>query len=483
MKKPWLIVGVGILYFFFGGAIAYSLFSTPPEPDIEVRLYLFRKKIDIDKPIRPQIAMVSRHYLAKKIAMTDGSGFRIEFTPHQVGVAADLKRLERTIHTIASNKGDIARFLQKHKSEAGGRIDLTLPLRIDYSVIQDFLLNLKFDYDRKSENAKFNMETRKISPHKEGRQLILDDSIAALELSLSEGKEEIRLAANISKPAKMTEELQDIDISEVLGWFETPYCLMKKCWDRNHNLKFGGQLLDGTIIWPGETFNFNEDLGPRSEAKGFRPAPTIEQSVLTETAGGGTCQTASTLYAAAFFAGMGLVKRRPHSRPSGYILLGLDATVSYPNINLLFTNPFDFPVVIHYKVENGKMKVEILGRERKKFVHLVRRITQKTPHKEKIIEEPDWPKGVTVVTQLGIDGYRVRRYRLMWEGNHMEREFTETVYPSTPKVVHVGTNPSIPAKDFEPPLAPDSHSPYQADERIRYYLDENNNFRKIIAHW
>ena len=477
------MVGIGVLYFLFGGAIAYSLFSTPPAPDIEVQLFLLGKKIDIDKPIRPQISAVSRHYLAKKIAMTDGSGFRIELRPHMVGVAADLKRLERTIDTIASNKGDIARFLQKHKSDSSGRIDLTLPLRVDYPVIQDFLLNLKFDYDRKSRSAKFNMETRKVSPHKEGRLLILDDSIAALELSLSEGKEEIRLAANISKPAKMTEELKDIDISEVLGWFETPYCLMKKCWDRNHNLKLGGQMLDGTIVWPGETFDFNETLGARSEAKGFRPAPTIEQGILTETAGGGTCQTASTLYAAAFFAGMDLVTRRPHSRPSGYILLGLDATVTYPNINMQFKNPFDFPVVIHYGVENGKMKVEILGKKRERLIHMVRRITQKTPYKENVIEEPDWPKGVSVVTQLGVDGYRVRRYRLIWEGTHLEREFTETVYPSTVKIVHVGMNPSIPAKDFEPPLAPDSHSPYQADERIRYYLDENNEFKKIIAGW
>ncbi|MFH1436147.1 MAG: VanW family protein [Pseudomonadota bacterium] len=483
MKKPWLMAGVGVLYFLFGGAIAYSLYSTPPAPDIEVQLYLLEKKIDVDKPIHPQISAVSRHYLAKKIALTDGSGFRVEFTPRQVGVSADLKRLERTIDMIATNKGDIARFLQKHKSGSSGRIDLTLPVRIDYPVIQDFLLNLKFDYDRKSQNAKFNMETRKVSPHKEGRQLILDDSIAVLELSMSEGKEEIRLAANISRPARMTEELRDIDISEVLGWFETPYCLMKKCWDRNHNLKLGGQMLDGTIVWPGETFDFNEALGPRSEAKGFRPAPTIEQGILTETPGGGTCQTASTLYAAAFFAGMDLDQRRPHSRPSGYILLGLDATVTYPTINLKFQNPFDFPVVIHYKVENGKMKVEILGSERKRLVHFVRRITQKTPFKENVIEEPDWPKGVSVVTQLGIDGYRVRRYRLIWEDNYLERELTETVYPSTVKTVHVGTNPSLPAKGFEPPLGPDSHTPYEADERIRYYLDEKSDFKKIIAGW
>ena len=87
-----------------------------------------------------------------------------------------------------------------------------------------------------------------------------------------------------------------------------------------------------------------------------------------------------------------------------------------------------------------------------------------------------------VVTQLGVDGYRVRRYRIQWEGSRAWREVTEDVYPPTPQIVEVGTNKSMSAKGFTPPLG-DTHKPYQADKRIKFYLDENGNYQKIIANW
>ena len=483
MKRPWMPVLVGVIYFGFGGAIAYALFSAPPQENADIQLFLLGQKIDAGRPIHLQVAAMGRHYLAQKITLTDGGSFETLFTPRDIGVSIDFVRLERTIETLAANKGDIARFLKKYKNDSSGRIDLDFPVKIDYEGVQTFLLNLKYQYDRKSSSAKFDMDNRTIVPHQEGRELLLDDTIAKLELSLSKGQTRIEMMVNRSRPASETEDLKDIDISRVLGWYETPYCLMKKCWDRNSNLELGGKLLDGTIVGPGETFDFNEALGQRTEVRGFKPAPTIEQGSLTLTPGGGTCQTASTLYAAAFFAGMGLIQRRPHSRPSGYILLGLDATVTFPHIDLVFSNPYDFPVVIHYKVGDGKMRVEILGKERLRIVHFVRKITQVIPHTEKVVEEPQWPKGVSVVTQLGIDGYRVRRYRVIWEGSHVVREMTESYYPPTTMVTHVGTNPSMSAKDFAPPLPADDHTPYAADKKIRFYLDENTEFKKIIANW
>ena len=102
--------------------------------------------------------------------------------------------------------------------------------------------------------------------------------------------------------------------------------------------------------------------------------------------------------------------------------------------------------------------------------------------KEKIVEHEDWPAGVRVVTQLGVDGYRVRRYRVQWQGSQAWREVTEDVYPATPQVVELGTNKAMSAQDFDPP-AGDTHKPYQADKRIKFYMDENGNYQKIIANW
>ncbi len=482
-EKPWMPAIVGMVYFCFGGAMAFALFYQPPLETANISIYVLGRRVDPEAPLHQQIASVVRRYLAQNVTLTDGESFEMQTSLRDIGIGIDLARLERSIEILKAGRGDVARYRRRYGGGVSGRIDVSLPIKIDYERIESFLLSLKYQYDMKPADARFDMERGVVIPHRDGRSLLLDETIAKMELALSRGLARIPLEVRRSRPLRRTEDLSRIDIDTVLGWYETPYCQMKKCWDRNHNLELGAKILDGTIIGSGEIFDFNAALGPRTEVRGFRPAPTIEQGVLTLSPGGGTCQTASTLYAAAFFAGLDLVQRRPHSRPSGYILLGLDATVTYPHINLLLRNPFDFPVVIHYKVADGKMRVEIRGKERRREVHFVRRITQIIPHTEKTVEEPQWPRGVSVVTQLGIDGYRVRRYRVVWEGSHMVRELTENYYPPTTKITHVGTNPSLSAKNFVPPLAADDHTPYTVDKRIKFYLDEDGQFKKIIASW
>src|SRR5690606_9944049 len=119
---------------------------------------------------------------------------------------------------------------------------------------------------------------------------------------------------------------------------------------------------------PGEEFDFNAVVGPRDEAHGYRVATVIAQGELVDGLGGGTCQISGTLHAAALFAGLEIAERYPHSRPSSYIKLGLDATVAYPSITYRVRNPFDYPVVLHEKVAGGVVRAEILGPERKHTV-------------------------------------------------------------------------------------------------------------------
>ena len=130
---------------------------------------------------------------------------------------------------------------------------------------------------------------------------------------------------------------------------------------RTYNLRLAASKLDGNVLLPGEIFDFNEVVGPRDEANGYKVAPVIAEGELVDGIGGGTCQISGTLHGAAFFAGLDIVERYPHTRPSAYIKMGLDATVVYPTINFRVKNDFDFPVVLHETVKNGVVRAEILG--------------------------------------------------------------------------------------------------------------------------
>jgi hypothetical protein len=258
----------------------------------------------------------------------------------------------------------------------------------------------------------------------------------------------------------------------VIGWFETQYSRMPEQETRNFNLRLAGSFVDGQIVQPGQELSLNRAVGERSEVRGFKVAPVIAQGELIDGIGGGTCQIASTTFAASFFAGLDLVRRRPHSRPSGYIYLGLDATVLYPTIDLVLRNPYDFPIAFRITVADGKVRVEVRGQHKTYQTTFIRDVYQVFPFQEQVIEMPDWPQGAEVLSQRGINGYRMKRHRLLCEGTACWRESAESHYPPTQQIIRRGTNPAIPLEGFELPRA-DPHPLYSADRHMMIIELEN----------
>src|SRR5205823_9493528 len=128
----------------------------------------------------------------------------------------------------------------------------------------------------------------------------------------------IEIAA-VETPAHIRQaDLGGIDISTVLGAWETHYSAQATDSDRTYNLKVGADHLNGHILKPHELFSFNEVVGDRTEKEGYRVAPVIQGGELIDGLAGGMCQIASTLHAASFFAGLEIVSSTPHSRPSAY---------------------------------------------------------------------------------------------------------------------------------------------------------------------
>lgn len=131
---------------------------------------------------------------------------------------------------------------------------------------------------------------------------------------------------------------------------------------RAHNVRLALAQLDGYVLGPEELFSFNEIVGDRTAAAGFKTAPIINgDKALVPGIGGGTCQASTTTYNAAVRAGMEIVERHHHSFPVGYIDKGLDATVSYGSQDLKFVNPRDTPVYFHTYFENDTVHVVIYG--------------------------------------------------------------------------------------------------------------------------
>jgi hypothetical protein len=158
---------------------------------------------------------------------------------------------------------------------------------------------------------------------------------------------------------------------------------------------------------------------------------------------------------------MEILDRRPHTRPSGYIKMGLDATVVYPSINLRMRNNLPFPVVIHTRLGQGLARIELLGPRRTRTVTFVRKIMHVDRFEERDIPDPNLPPGVRVLTQRGIPGFRVRRYRIVREGDQAVRERWEDAYPPTVQFWHVGVGGGAGGIPHQ-----DEHDEYVADQYL-----------------
>jgi vancomycin resistance protein YoaR len=324
------------------------------------------------------------------------------------------------------------------------------------------LRRLKDELDRAPSDARIDVLARKIITEQVGRHLDVDATLGAIQDALQQGNARVAAVFHRQQPKRLARELTTVRYDQVVAYFETPYDRSEKARARTFNLRHAAGKLDGTVLLPGESFDFNATVGPRDEAHGFQVAQVIAEGELVDGIGGGTCQISGTLHGAAFFAGLEIVERNPHTRPSSYMKLGLDAAVAYPAMNFRFKNTLPFPIVLHETVAEGAVRAEILGAEVGPAVTYIRRIESATNYDQ--IERPDsrLASGKRSLLQRGVPGFKLKRYRVVRNDEHGIRDVWHDTYPPTTQVVLVGTGND---QNVDTPKG-DHHPEYLADELL-----------------
>ena len=274
-------------------------------------------------------------------------------------------------------------------------------------------------------------------PEKNGRALDADGAAARVaRAALDASVVEIELPFADVAPRVTRASLARIDISQVVASFKTYFSRYGDQGPRARNIEVAASHVDGLVMEPGQPVSFNDVVGPRTEDNGFKTAFEIVKGEYKEGTGGGTCQVASTLHAIAFYGGLDIVQRLPHSRPSGYIPSGLDATVVYPVVDLKVRNPFTFPVVVHATVGANILKMELLGADKPIEVTFGKQVLSTTPYERKVEEDPTVSKPKR--KQKGIDGLELFRQRVLaYRDGTRKVENARDVYPPTKEVWQV----------------------------------------------
>jgi hypothetical protein len=136
------------------------------------------------------------------------------------------------------------------------------------------------------------------------------------------------------------------------------------CQDRVVNIQRMARTVDGYVVMPGETFSIDEVVGPRTTAKGYRPAPYLQGGEGKCCAvGGGVSQFGTTIFNAVFWGGYQIDFHRPHSGWIDRYPLGIEATLVYKSIDFRFTNDTTTPVTIETSFTSTSITVELWGNQ------------------------------------------------------------------------------------------------------------------------
>lgn len=129
--------------------------------------------------------------------------------------------------------------------------------------------------------------------------------------------------------------------------------------NRNTNVRLASEKLNGTVVQPGEEFSFNQVVGERTEAKGYKSAAAYSNGDVVQEIGGGVCQVSSTLYNAVLRAGLKTTYRRSHTYEPSYVTPGTDAAISWGGPDYKFVNNSSAAVGIRASYANQTATVSI----------------------------------------------------------------------------------------------------------------------------
>ena len=322
---------------------------------------------------------------------------------------------------------------------------------------QRWLASLARSVDRDPRDATFRVVSGGIElvPSHPGRTLDLDAARKALQKAVfSSSGRAATVATSTTRAARTTEVARAMGIEEVVGSYTTTYGGTP---GRLHNVQLVAELIDGALVAPGARFSFNQTTGERNAAKGFEEAPVIINGELESGIGGGVCQVSTTVFNAAFEAGLSIEKRTNHALYISHYPIGRDATVNYPDLDLVFRNDTDHWLLLRTFVSPGSLTVNLYGTSPDRRVETETaplEVDGKVPWKR--IDDDTMFKGQKVVEQWGSPPRSTSVTRRVYnpDGSLLYNTTWRSYYVGEPTVVRLGTKPR-PKPEPSKPAKPD----------------------------
>ena len=197
-----------------------------------------------------------------------------------------------------------------------------------------------------------------VQPGQPGLAVDVEATVEAVAQLVTTTGREAPLPVQARPPAFDAAQAGSAGITSLLGTFTTYFTPGQP---RAQNIRKIASVVDGSYVRPGGTFSLNDTAGRRTLAKGYVADGAIIRGELVDQVGGGVSQFATTLFNAAFFAGLPIPEHKPHSFYISRYPAGRESTVSYGSIDVKIRNDTANGIVLKTSSTPRSVTVSVYG--------------------------------------------------------------------------------------------------------------------------
>jgi vancomycin resistance protein YoaR len=328
----------------------------------------------------------------------------------------------------------------------------------DESGLDPIVKTLAKDVNRTAKDAGLKLIGRRIvatGASHEGRTLVADGMKAALISEIGARQtgaaaSPVEAVVKVVNPKLTTADAKAFapKMKQISSYSVYYFVIVNNHW--GGNIEGPATVINGTVVPAGAKFDFWKVVGDLRKAPGTGPGNAIEGGKITVTGafGGGICTTSTTLFNAAFRAGMIPGARQNHNEFINRYPPGLDATVwivGNTKQTMSFTNDTKYPILISRTITHAgskrwlTFKIWSVPNGRKATVtNTVIQPGERAVHRT--VKDPTKPVGYTFFNNSAVNGAKVWTTVTIYDHGklHWRKRYFSN-YPAVDGVTIVGT--------------------------------------------
>ena len=454
-KHVVILVLVVLLAALVGGALVYMNSVTKQETyftGIQV------ENIDLSGLTKEEAAEKLDAYwngvLSQEIAFTVGEKSK-SVSLKDLGLIYTNEDILEKAYQTGRDSNLIKNFIKVKKLEKNPET-LTLAMAFEEDTLEKVMEKKTKKFQTKKKNATIKREDGKfvIKDEVDGISIDYDASEKALVEKISSDWDRagfsFEMTTTIDKPEYTAEMMGEI--KDKLGSYSTSYSSSSS--GRKKNVARGAAYINGSVVYPGDTFSVYDVVAPFTSDRGYAIAGAYQNGKTVDSMGGGICQVSTTLYNAVLRAELEVVERSPHSMTVSYVPLSADAAIAGTYKDLKFKNNLDTPIYIEGYGDGGTLSFSIWGKETRaenRSIEFYSQTISSTASKEKEIKDPELEEGKRKIITRGHTGYTAKLWKIIYiDGKEEDRVLVnQSSYSASVTEVAVGTKKKEEKKETE----------------------------------